>query len=87
MIYALVVVRTQRVEHWIANRTGFFFHSFDKLSTCYMSCKKISVIDVLIQPALITSGINESAATIVNADHKILLLTLSSPRSPCSEKP
>src|SRR4029077_4088423 len=41
----------------------------------------------LFEIARVLVRFDHIASFIVNADHKILLFTLSSPRSPCSEKP
>jgi hypothetical protein len=49
--------------------------------------RQLFVSSPLFELALVLVRIDQIASTIVNADHKILLFTLSRPRSPCSEKP
>ncbi len=45
------------------------------------------VTSELFEIANVLVRLNHVANCIVNADYKLLLFTLSSPRSPCPEKP
>ncbi len=76
--------------------TGTTIGTGTGLSASIGACRALSLLvngllcasrSPLFEIARVLVRFDHVARFIVNANHKILLFTLSSPRSPCSEKP